>query len=240
MPHEGQPAYIVPPLAHLADGPSGLCFNPGVTGIPDAYANHFFLCDFRGDAANSGVRSLAVKPKGAAFEMVDAQEFIWSILATDCDFGPDGAFYISDWVQGWDRTGKGRIYRFGDPDLLKRKEVAEVKKLLADGFEKCALDELAKLLEHPDMRIRQEAQFALADRGADAVDTLVRVAGGDKQLARIHAIWGLGQIGRKLPDALKPLVALLKDRDPEIRQAVKVLGEDRANVQEMSCRCLRF
>ncbi|HEY1861921.1 MAG TPA: PVC-type heme-binding CxxCH protein, partial [Gemmataceae bacterium] len=233
LPHEGQPAYIVPPLAHIADGPSGLCFNPGVTGVPEAYANHFFLCDFRGDAGNSGVRSFAIKTKGAAFELVDPQEFVWSILATDCDFGPDGAFYISDWVQGWDRTGKGRIYRFGDPDCLKRKEVAEVKKLLAEGFEKKSLDELAKLLEHPDMRIRQEAQFALADRGADAIDTLARVAGGDKQLARLHAIWGLGQIGRKDPSALKPLAALLDDRDPEIRaQAVKVFGEDHASVQD--------
>jgi quinoprotein glucose dehydrogenase len=233
LPHDGQPAYIVPPLAHIADGPSGLCYNPGVTGLPGAYDNHFFLCDFRGDAGNSGVRSFAVKPKGAAFELVDSQEFIWSILATDCDFGPDGAFYISDWVQGWDRTGKGRIYRFGDPDLLKKKEVAEVKKLLADGFEKRSLDELAALLEHPDMRIRQEAQFALADKGAEGIPTFTRVAGGDKQLARLHAIWGLGQIGRAHAEALKPLPALLKDRDPEIRaQAVKVLGEDRASVQE--------
>jgi quinoprotein glucose dehydrogenase len=232
LPHEGQPAYIVPPLAHIADGPSGFCFNYGATALPQRYAGHFFLCDFRGDPSNSGVRSFAVKPKGAAFEMVDQHEFIWGILATDCEFGPDGSFYISDWVQGWDKTGKGRIYRFNDSDQMKRPEIAEVKTLLAEGFEKRSNEELAKLLDHPDMRIRQEAQFALADKGADAINTLGKIAAGDKQLARLHAVWGLGQIGRKSRDALKPLVALLDDKNPEIRaQAAKVLGDAQTDVE---------
>src|SRR5262245_14967070 len=118
LAHERQPAYIVPPIAYIADGPSGLCYYPG-TGLPERYTGHFFLCDFRGDPARSGVRSFAVKPKGASFEMVDQHEFIWGILATDCDFGPDGGFYISDWVEGWEGTGKGRIYRFFDPERRK-------------------------------------------------------------------------------------------------------------------------
>jgi quinoprotein glucose dehydrogenase len=232
LPHDGQSAYIVPPLAHIADGPSGFCFNYGATALPDRYSGHFFLCDFRGDPGNSGVRSFAVKPKGAAFEMIDQHEFIWGILATDCEFGPDGSFYISDWVQGWDKTGKGRIYRFNDPELIKKPEIGEVKKLLAEGFEKRPKDELIKLLEHADMRVRQEAQFALADMGADAIASLTKVTAGDKQLARLHAIWGLGQIGRKSPDALKPLVPLLEDKDPEIRaQSAKVLGDGHAAVE---------
>jgi quinoprotein glucose dehydrogenase len=231
LPFEGQAAYIVPPLAHIADGPSGLCFNYGATSLPERYAGHFFMCDFRGDAGNSGVRSFALKPNGAAFEMVDQHEFVWGILATDCEFGPDGAFYISDWVHGWDKTGKGRIYRFIDPEV-KKAEAAEVKKLLAEGFEQRPKDELAKLLEHGDMRVRQEAQFALADKGADAIPTLAKVIEGDKPLARLHAVWGLGQISRKSNDALKPLMPLLDDKDPEIRaQAAGVLGDAHADVE---------
>jgi quinoprotein glucose dehydrogenase len=231
LPFEGQAAYIVPPLAHIADGPSGLCFNYGATALPERYAGHFFLCDFRGDAGNSGVRSFAVQPKGAAFEMADQHEFIWSILATDCEFGPDGAFYISDWVQGWDKTGKGRIYRFTDPEA-KKAEIAQVKKLLAEGFENRPKDELAKLLEHVDMRVRQEAQFALADKGTDAIATFTKVLEGDKPLARLHAVWGLGQISRKSRDALKPLMGLLDDKDPEIRaQAAGMLGDAHADVE---------
>jgi quinoprotein glucose dehydrogenase len=227
LPHPEQPAYVVPPLAHLADGPSGLCFNYGATALPARYAGHFFLADFRGAPGTSGIRSFAVKPKGAAFEMVDAHEFIWSILATDCDFGPDGGFYVSDWVEGWDLTGKGRIYRFADADAAKKPAVAEVKKLLAEGFDRRSVAGLAKLLEHPDLRVRQEAQFALADRGKDAVPTLARVAKESKnQLARLHAVWGLGQIGRKEPRAALPAVtALLKDADAEVRaQAARVTG----------------
>ncbi len=58
---EVQPANILPPILNLADGPSGLTYYPG-TGLPDRYAGHFFLADFRGSAANSGVRSFAMKP----------------------------------------------------------------------------------------------------------------------------------------------------------------------------------
>jgi len=71
---------------------------------------------------------------------------------------------------------------------------------MAEGFAKRLTDELVKLLAHKDMRVRLEAQYALADKGAASVATLKGVAKEDKaQLARIHAIWGLGQIGPKDP-----------------------------------------
>src|SRR5262249_54727269 len=146
------------------DGPSGFCYNPGAAALPERYAGHFFLCDFRGDPARSGIRSFAVRPKGASFEMVDAHQLVWSILATDCNFAPDGGFYISDWVFGWEGTGKGRIYRIVDPTLRKSDSVKEVQRLLAEGFDQRPIPELLKLLEHQDMRIRQEAQFALATK----------------------------------------------------------------------------
>jgi quinoprotein glucose dehydrogenase len=236
LPHEGQPAYIVPPIAHIADGPSGFCYNPGVTALPDRYAGHFFLCDFRGDPARSGVRSFAVKPKGASFEMVDQHVFAWSILATDCDFGPDGGLYVSDWVQGWEGTGKGRIYRVADPEKRKSASVQEVKKLLAEGFDHRPVAELAKLLEHPDMRVRQEAQFALAEkRGKEklpASRALAKVARGiGNRIARLHGIWGLGQVSRRRGllaelDIAGFLCELTQDPDSEVRaQAARTLGD---------------
>jgi quinoprotein glucose dehydrogenase len=36
-----QPAFVVPPLAHLTTGPAGLCYNPGATALPERYAGHF-------------------------------------------------------------------------------------------------------------------------------------------------------------------------------------------------------
>ncbi len=107
---DGQAAYIVPPIANISDGPSGLTHDPG-TGLPAKYRDHFFLADFRGSNSNSGIRSFANKPKGASFELVDAEQFLWSVLATDVDFGPDGALYVSDWTNGWNKPMKGRIWK---------------------------------------------------------------------------------------------------------------------------------
>ena len=116
--------------------------------------------------------------------------------------------YVSDWVDGWNKTGKGRIWKIHDPESAKEGE--KVKKLMADGFTHRPMTELAGLLEHPDQRVRQEAQFALAEKGPDAIDTLTGLARNHKnQLARLHALWGLGQIGRQSPAALKALPELL-------------------------------
>ena len=67
-----QPAYIIPPIANLGDGPSGLTFYPGV-GLSKQYDDHFFMADFRGASPNSGIRSFANKAKGATFELVDSK-----------------------------------------------------------------------------------------------------------------------------------------------------------------------
>jgi putative heme-binding domain-containing protein len=41
-PWDGQAAYLVPPVAHVADGPAGFTYNPGV-GLPERYQGHFYL-----------------------------------------------------------------------------------------------------------------------------------------------------------------------------------------------------
>jgi quinoprotein glucose dehydrogenase len=238
LPHEGQPAYIVPPLAHIADGPSGFCYNPGVAALPERYVGHFFLCDFRGDPARSGIHTFAVKSKGASFEMIDADQFVWSVLATDCNFAPDGGFYISDWVFGWEGTGKGRIYRVADPARRKSASVKEVQTLLGEGFDQRPISELLKLLNHPDMRVRQEAQFALAAKKADEAEKGAKALSqaakkNTSRRARLHAIWGLGQLSRRhdfepQTSIHTDLCSLLHDSDAEVRtQAARVLGESK-------------
>ena len=101
-------------------------------------------------------------------------------------------------------------------------------------MERRGLGELARLLEHPDLRVRQEAQFALAARGGQAWQTLATVARSKTgTLARIHAVWGLGQAARSsrsnsARDQQAVLLPLLRDADPEVRgQTAKVLGEVR-------------
>jgi quinoprotein glucose dehydrogenase len=232
---DGQAAYIIPPIANLADGPSGLAYEPGTSLLPEAYRNRFFLVDFRGSSGQSGIRSFALEPKGASFELVDSRRFVWSVLATDVDFGPDGALYFCDWVEGWSKPNRGRIYRVIDPARRGDARVREVKTVLAQGMEARSLDELAALLSHPDMRVRQEAQFALAARGEDATRRLAQVASARQspRLARLHAIWGLAQAarsdkGRVRQSLRSTLEPLLYDSDAEVRaQTAKVLGEAR-------------
>jgi quinoprotein glucose dehydrogenase len=232
---DGQAAYIVPPIANLADGPSGLSIDPGVSLLPAEYRNHFFLVDFRGSSGSSGIRSFGLEPQGASFKLVDSKQFLWSVLATDVDFGPDGALYFCDWVEGWDKPKKGRIYRVLDESRRGDRAVREVKDLLSQGMERRGLEELARLLEHADMRVRQEAQFELAARGGPAWQMLATVARSKAAtLARIHGVWGLGQAARSTGpqsgrDQHLVLLPLLADSDPEVRaQTAKVLGDVKA------------
>ncbi|EEF62519.1 PVC-type heme-binding CxxCH protein [Pedosphaera parvula] len=231
-----QAAYLVPPIAHIAQGPAGFNHYPG-TGFPDRWQDHFFLCDYKGSSVNSGIHSFALRPAGAGYEMVDHTNFIWRILATDIEFSPDGRMFIADWVAHWPRTDKGRLYRFYDPSLVNSDLVLATKKLINEGMEKRSSDELGKLLSHPDQRVRQAAQFEIADRAIarlnsnkEYVSLLLDVAQhGTNQLGRIHALWGLGQIGRCNETAshlLEPVIPLLQDQDTEIRaQTAKLLGE---------------
>ena len=217
-----QPASILPPVANLADGPSGFVAYPG-TGLPAQYNNHFFLADFYGTPALSGIRSFAVEKYGAGFALQDSEWFIKGVLATDVDFGFDGSMYISDWISGWNGTGKGRIIRVTSSSQEAATEIAE---LLQVGLEKLSTTELINLLEHDDRRVRQRAQFTLADRGA--LKSLLEVSTDTSRdvLARIHAIWGLGQLSRKKAVNYQALVPLLKDSHTEVRRnAIVVLGD---------------
>jgi quinoprotein glucose dehydrogenase len=234
LQHEGQPAYIVPPLAHFGNGPSGLTHYPGV-GLNDKYKDHFFACDFTASAANSKIWTLAVKPKGAAFEVTDLHAFAQQVVPTDCEFGPDGAFYWSDWLGGWDKPNKGRIFRATDPEAMKNPAIEEGRKLLLDGLEKLSVDELVKLLAHPHQNVRLESQLELANKAKADLKTvafkLAALAQGKKanRLARLHAIWGLGIIeggGKNSSLLLQSAKSLFKDEDVEVRAATaKTLGK---------------
>lgn len=224
------PAYTVPPIANLGDGPSGLAYYPG-TGLSDDFQGRFLLCDFRGGPANSGIRSFSVQPDGAFFQLADSQRPIWSILATDIAFAPDGSLYATDWVNGWEGLGKGRVYRFrseqGQSELAQ-----EVQAFLAADIARTPAAELASLLGHVDQRVRYKAQFSLAERGAMA-ELAQAAASADTRLGRLHGIWGLGQAARTNPDlssAWKRIAKLTEDADPEIRaQACRTLRDAPGN-----------
>jgi quinoprotein glucose dehydrogenase len=229
--HEGQPAHLVPPLLNYGAGPSGLTYYPG-SGLPDKYNNHFFLCDFRGDPARSLIHSFSMVPKGASFEMVDDHEFMQGVLATDCEFGMDGGLYLTDWVVGWDRSARGRIYRISDDEKTDQRLVEEVKELLGGGISaKQSPDSLLMLLLHKDMRVRSEAQYALADLGAVAETHFLSALESPHQLKRLHGVWGIWQLVLKGEVTGESLIPFLRDSDSLVRgQAARVLGEAESGV----------
>jgi quinoprotein glucose dehydrogenase len=228
------PAYVVPALAHFGNGPAGLTHYPGV-GLNDKYKDHFFACDFTANAGNSVIWAVSVKPKGASFEVAKPTPFVRNMVPTDCDFGPDGSLYISDWVGGWGLPNKGRIFKLTDPEAVKNPAVEEARKLLLPGeLAKKTAAELAKLLGHSHQTVRLEAQNELAGRKGEGRSALATVAKGfDSRLAKLHAVWGLGQVARTDGVAAKELAALAKDADAEVRvQVARALGglpADRAN-----------
>ena len=224
LPHAGQPAWIVPPVGKIGTGPSGFLFTSG-TSLPDRYTNSFIMCNYAG---GQGLEAFKVTAKGAGFEIADYHDFLKPIMATDAEIGPDGKLYVSDFVN-LDWSGKslgGRIYTVSDPEKLKDPAVVEAKKLITEGFKRRSEAELTKMLEHPDQKVRLRAQWELAAFGRGTISLAMTAKKSSNQLARLHAIWGLGQCVRYEPPATAELLALLRDSDPEVRaQSAKVLGD---------------
>ena len=238
--NDEQPAHIVPPIINLGNGPSGVAFYPG-TGLSEMWNGQFFMVDFRGQANTSGVHTFDLMPNGAGFKMGYHEHFIWQVLATDIEFGVDGGLYVLDWVQGWNVTGKGRIYRVFDPALEGDPKIAETRTILGEGMRNRSNRELGRLLGHRDYRVRLDAQFELVRRGDDGLGQLISASRQTKtHLSRMHGVWGLGQIldqfkgqvseFEEREKAVKTLVGLLTDEDAPVReQAAKVLGDGRAD-----------
>ncbi len=216
-----RPAFILPPVAHLTSGPSGFCYNPGES-MPARYQDHFFICDYKGSAGSSLIHSFATEVWGAGFKMVDAHAFHKGVAYTDVEFGYDGKLYAADYGGGWTFSSRGGVLTLSYPDTLKTPSVPQTQKLVQQGFEQRNARELGELLKHADLRVRQRAQFALAKRGdAGANVLLTAVSQKEHQLARLHGIWGLGQLGEG-----NKILPFLKDKDVEVRaQAAKTIGE---------------
>ena len=230
-----QPAYILPPLANVGAGPSGLAAYPG-TGLDPRYQGVFLLCDFRGGPGGSGIHAIWNKQDGAGYRFDKREQFLNSLLVTDVEFAPWGEVVVSDWIDGWGLPTKGRLYALKDQKAFKDPIVKETAELLAGGLSKADTATLVKLLDHADRRVRTEAHLALSDKGA--VTELAQAAETGSQRARVHAVWGLGRAlrlmctrsrldpGTPAAQALDRLAALARTSDSEVRmQVARVLGE---------------
>ncbi|MFD2255697.1 PVC-type heme-binding CxxCH protein [Luteolibacter algae] len=206
---EFQPAYITPTNGNYSDGPAGFAFNPG-TALNEKYRNSFFVSEF----TRGNIRSFKVKPKGATFEMTDEHIVLSGPMNIGMNFGPDGALYSADWAGGYPLNEKGAVWKLDDPSVAQTAIRAEVAKMLKEGPGAASTEELTKRLSHPDQRVRLDAQWELAHRGAKTELSTIAASDSSDQMAVIHALWGLAQL--KAFD-ISVFEKCTGSKDPEIR-----------------------
>lgn len=223
---DGQAAHITPIIAPWHAGPSGVVFNPG-TALGPEWTNQFLISSFPGGAANARIYALELAPDGAGFRVERERVALQGILTPGMRFGPDGALYLTDWITGWESKKDGRIWKLDSPADAKSAARLDVAQRLAQDIAAVGVADLRTWLRHEDMRVRQKAQFELVARRQRAV-LEAEAADRTHRYARLHAIWGLGQLMRVDASAAAPVRMLLRDADVEVRaQAAKVLGDAR-------------
>jgi quinoprotein glucose dehydrogenase len=240
LENPSQPAFMLPPTAHLSNGPSGLTYCPG-PGFLSTETGRFLICDYRGGSANSGIWSFEMKPKGAGMMLNDAREFVWGIAATDVEYDWSGRVLISDFITGWVSHPDGRLFSLAATNQTRlTPDAAKTPQLIREGFDQRGSDELVSLLSHPDFRVRLRAQLALT-RKPDALQKFSAATATTSALpTRIHAIWGLGILSRigcaPLPNKLPSMVQSPADRAQADAKLVSLLGDPN---EEIRCQVLR-
>lgn len=220
-PHfKGQPAHITPPLSNYSVGPGGFKYNPG-TALNERYKDFFFCVQF----PVKKITAFKAQPKGAYFEMIDEHVFHSGLMASAVNFSPNGGIYIADWDGMWSPNEKGAIYQMDDPSLTSHPIRQQVKQILNEGTAGFSSEELISFLGHGDQRVRLQAQYELARRKETSLLLDVATDSQANQLARIHALWGIGQNkGSGIPSLDKKLP--FGDQDPEIQaQSAKIAGD---------------
>ena len=78
-------------------------------------------------------------------------------MPTGLDFGPDGALYFGDWIDGWATKESGRIWKLDVPGEASSELRKTTKEIMQSDFKEMKISELSDHLKNPDMRIRQKA-----------------------------------------------------------------------------------
>ena len=217
---EDQPAFLLPPISNYSAGPAGFAYNPG-TALGERHRKHFFLAH-----SNKQITAFTTEPDGASFKMTGEHQVLKGLFVIGINFGPDGALYGADWGNNpWAPHMNGRVIKLDDPALAGTPPRVATASLLAMDFSQAKSRALRNFITHPDQRVRLKAQFEFAKRSASG-ELLDIATAHESQMARIHALWGYGQLARKEPGLATKLSGLLADPDMEIRaQTAKVIGD---------------
>ena len=221
-----QPAFMIPPVANITNGPSGLTYYPG-TGFLSSQKDRFLICDFRGNQPGSRIWSFKVSPDGAGMKMDDIYVLNQGVAATDVEYSYDGRLYVTDFITGWGGERSGQIYSLSATAEKNDGRTPDVAKIFSEGFAQRSNEELLGLMKHADRRIRLRAHIELTKKKG-GTKTLITATTGKDRMQRLHGVWGLGILARKNSEkaASDTLISLLADADSEVRaQAAQCLGE---------------
>ncbi|MGL4632133.1 MAG: DUF7133 domain-containing protein [Leadbetterella sp.] len=227
---EGQDSHILPPIRNFHAGPSGIVFNPG-TALGKKWLNSFFMVEFVGSPTHSAVWNFRLKPQGASFEFKDDLKFMSGVEGTAIRFGPKGDLFLTDWLNGWGTKNLGRIWRIdvteNENDLKEiRQRVFSILNMDSKAIETSVLQEY---IGHSDQRVRLKAQYELVNRNEEGMKVFSSILEKGDTLAQIHAIWGMGMLAKKNPNAKELFKKAFLSPIPEVQaQTVKTIGEVQA------------
>lgn len=217
----GQPAYMLPALANYSDGPAGFKYEPG-TALSETQRGMFILNEF----PSGKMKAFRAQRDGATFKMVDARVLNDGIMGIGLAWHPDGSLMMADWMGGYPLDGLGALWRVDAKAGVGNPLRVETHEILRAGFARRSEVELVTQLAHRDQRVRQGAQGELARRERKEALLVVARSSQAMPFARLHALWGYGQLLRRNAAESAPLVALLRDGEPEIRRhTVRMLGD---------------
>jgi quinoprotein glucose dehydrogenase len=155
---------------------------------------------------------------------VDDHVFVGQLLVTDLVFGYDGRIFASRYNQF---AATSSLVVLEGEEARQDARIAEVVRLAQEGMSERDEAALAALLGHADRRIRRRAQQELVRRGAVQPLSALARDRGQPVIPRLHALWGLGQLGA---DALRTAgwsdLAWASGDEAELRaQVAKLAGE---------------
>ncbi len=219
----GQPDFCIPSVAHIDGGSAGLLFNSGL-GLGDKYKDSFIFA-----ACTQGVYSFRVKRDGAGVSASRIHRIWEGGYLVDAELSHDSALYIVDYVTTQNTPkgeNKGAVFSVVDEKARKKASVVEAAEVLSGDVRGYGMDVLVRLLGHVDRRVRLKVQFELVRRGGVRVLAGVAEDRSASLMARLHAVWGLGQLSRRDVKVNEVLRKMLSDgREEVVSQAVKVIGE---------------
>ncbi len=223
--HQDDPGVVPNLLVTGAGSPTGIAVYEG-TLLPERFHNQVIHCD----AGPNVVRSYAVKPRGAGYEVSEVNNVLlgardnW-FRPADVAVAPDGSLFVTDWYDpgvGGHAMGdleRGRLFRVAPPELAYK----------VPEFDLSRPESAIEALKNPCQSVRFMAWQALNKFGEKATPALEAMAGDSNSRYRARALWLLALVNKTHESALNQAA---NDPDESIRcQAVRMSRQQPQGLQ---------